>query len=123
MSEEPTQERGKNVEIKLFGRWSLEGIEIENPALRGVISLKPVYLPHSGGRHEHKPFGKLNVMIVERLVNRLMMQAKNAGVKKDHVNSKNPGKKLKALRTVKYAEDWGESCQGSVEGDRECGHS
>nr|AOZ56066.1 ribosomal protein S7 [uncultured korarchaeote] len=103
MSEEPTQERGKNVEIKLFGKWSLEGIEIENPALRGVISLKPVYLPHSGGRHEHKPFGKLNVMIVERLVNRLMMQAKNAGVKKDHVNSKNPGKKLKALRTVKYA--------------------
>jgi len=103
MSEEPTQERGKNVEIKLFGRWSLEGIEIENPALRGVISLKPVYLPHSGGRHEHKPFGKLNVMIVERLVNRLMMQAKNAGVKKDHVNSKNPGKKLKAIRTVKYA--------------------
>ena len=103
MSEEPTQERGKNVEIKLFGKWSLEGIEIENPALRGVISLKPVYLPHSGGRHEHKPFGKLNVMIVERLVNRLMMQAKNAGVKKDHVNSKNPGKKLKAIRTVKYA--------------------
>ncbi|HDM92623.1 MAG TPA: 30S ribosomal protein S7 [Candidatus Korarchaeota archaeon] len=103
MSEEPSQETGKKVKIKLFGKWSLEGIEVENPALRGVISLKPVYLPHSGGRHEHKPFGKLNVMIVERLVNRLMMQAKNAGVKKDHVNSKNPGKKLKALRTVKYA--------------------
>ncbi len=101
--EERIEEIGEGPQIKLFGKWSLDDIEIENPALKGVISVKPVYLPHSGGRHEHKPFGKLEVMIVERLVNRLMMQAKNAGVKKDHVNSKNQGKKLKALRTVKYA--------------------
>ncbi len=107
MGEEDRVEEVKEVkegpQIKLFGRWPLDDVEVENPALRGVISVKPVYLPHSGGRHEHKPFGKLEVMIVERLVNRLMMQAKNAGVKKDHVNSKNQGKKLKALRTVKYA--------------------
>ncbi|MDK2372416.1 MAG: 30S ribosomal protein S7 [Candidatus Korarchaeota archaeon] len=90
-------------EIKLFGKWSYEGVEIRNIALKRVISLKPVYLPHTGGRHEHKRFGKLELPIVERLVNRLMSQAINAGSKKDHVNSKNPGKKLKALRTVKYA--------------------
>ena len=107
MSEKERVEEAEEVregpQIKLFGRWPLDDIEVENPALKGVISVKPVYLPHSGGRHEHKPFGKLEVTIVERLVNRLMMQAKNAGVKKDHVNSRNQGKKLKALRTVKYA--------------------
>ena len=90
-------------QIKLFGKWSFEGLEVKNPALRKVICLRPVYLPHTGGRHEHKRFGKLKVPIVERLVNRLMSQAINAGVKRDRVNSKNPGKKLKALRTVKYA--------------------
>jgi len=101
--EERSEVTRQGPEIKLFGRWTLDGVEVENPALRGVISIRPVYLPHSGGRHEHRPFGKLEVMIVERLVNRLMMQAKNAGVKRDHVNSRNQGKKLKALRTVKYA--------------------
>ncbi|RLG49029.1 MAG: 30S ribosomal protein S7 [Thermoproteota archaeon] len=95
-----SEERPK---IKLFGIWSFDDVEVENPALRRVISLKPMYLPHSGGRHEHRRFGKLELLIVERLINRLMMQAINAGVKKDHVNSKNPGKKLKAMRTVKYA--------------------
>lgn len=90
-------------EIKLFGKWSYEGLRIENAALKNIISLKPVYLPHTGGRHEHKRFGKLELPIVERLVNRLMGQAMNAGSRKDHVNSKNQGKKLKAMRTVKYA--------------------
>ncbi len=94
---------GGNGGIKLFGKWSYDGVEVKNVALKKVISLKPVYLPHTGGRHEHKRFGKLDLPIVERLVNRLMSQALNAGSKRDHVNSKNPGKKLKALRTVKYA--------------------
>lgn len=88
---------------KLFGKWTYEGVEIKNPALERIISLKPVYFPHTSGRHEHRRFGKLGIPIVERLVNRLMSQAINAGVKRRHVDSKNPGKKLKALRNVKYA--------------------
>ncbi len=88
---------------KLFGIWSFDGVEVKNPAMKRVISLKPVYLPHTGGRHEHRRFWKLQLPIVERLVNRLMSQAINAGNKKDRVNSRNPGKKLKALRTVKLA--------------------
>jgi len=98
-----SSESNPETQIKLFGRWSYDDLRIENAALKNVISLKPVYLPHTGGRHEHKKFGKLEIPIVERLVNRLMGQAMNSGSRKDHVNSKNQGKKLKAMRTVKYA--------------------
>jgi len=40
-----------------------------------------MFLPHSGGRHEHRRFGKAKVFIVERLINRMMRPGKNAGKK------------------------------------------
>ncbi len=67
--------------IKLFGKWSFEGIEIRDPGLKRYISLKPVYLPHTGGRHEHRRFGKSEVPIVERLINKLMRPGRNMGKK------------------------------------------
>ncbi len=68
-------------EIKLFGKWGYEGIEIRDPSLKRYISLKPVWLPHTGGRHEHRRFGKAEVPIVERLINKLMRPGRNAGKK------------------------------------------
>ncbi len=68
-------------EIKLFGKWSYEGIEIRDPSLKRYISLKPVWLPHTGGRHEHRRFGKAEVPIVERLINKLMRPGRNMGKK------------------------------------------
>ncbi|BES80594.1 30S ribosomal protein S7 [Pyrodictium abyssi] len=67
--------------IKLFGRWSFEGVEIRDPGLKRYISLKPVWLPHTGGRHEHRRFGKSEVPIVERLINKLMRPGRNMGKK------------------------------------------
>ena len=43
-------------ELKLFGKWSFKDVEVRSPALKNVISLRPVYLPHSKGRHEHRKF-------------------------------------------------------------------
>ncbi|PCN49834.1 30S ribosomal protein S7 [Candidatus Geothermarchaeota archaeon ex4572_27] len=60
------------VEIKLFNKWPMEGIEVRDPGLKRYICLKPVILPHTEGRHEHKRFGKAEVPIVERLINQLM---------------------------------------------------
>jgi small subunit ribosomal protein S7 len=68
-------------EIKLFGKWSFEGIEVRDPSLKRYICLKPVWLPHSGGRHEHRRFGKAEVPIVERLINKLMRPGRNMGKK------------------------------------------
>jgi len=68
-------------EIKVFGKWSVSEVEVKDPGLRGYICLTPVFLPHSGGRHEHRRFGKAKVFIVERLINRMMRPGKNAGKK------------------------------------------
>lgn len=77
--------------LKLFNKWSFEGIEVKDPGLRRYISLKPVILPHSGGRHEHVRFKKSEVNIVERLVNQLMRPGRSGG------------KKAKAIGIVKNA--------------------
>ncbi|AFL67329.1 30S ribosomal protein S7 [Desulfurococcus amylolyticus] len=68
-------------EIKLFNKWSYDFIEVRDPSLKKYICLKPVYLPHSGGRHEHKRFGKALVPIVERLINKVMRPGRNMGKK------------------------------------------
>lgn len=85
--------------LLLWEKWDLTGVKIEDPGLQNVISLKPTLIPHSGGRHEHKKFGKTRINVVERLVNGLMhfgkKYAKNTG--------RMGGKKQKSLSVVKTA--------------------
>ena len=61
--------------------------------------MKPVLVPWTGGRHEHRKFGKTHVNIVERLVNEMShfgkKYAKNTG--------RMGGKKQKAMNIVKTA--------------------
>lgn len=77
--------------IKLFGKWSFEGVEVQDLGLKRYISLKPIWLPHSSGRHEHQRFGKSTVNIVERLTNNMMRHGACGG------------KKAKALNIVRLA--------------------
>ncbi len=67
--------------LKVFGKWSTIGIDVRDPSLKKYICLKPVLVPHTGGRHEHIRFGKAEVPIVERLINNLMRKARNTGKK------------------------------------------
>ena len=85
------ERKAEEKEIKLFRKWSFKDVEVRDLGLKRYISLKPLVIPHSMGRHEHKRFGKANVNIVERLVNNLMRPGKNAG------------KKAKAINIVKHA--------------------
>ena len=91
LSKEQKKEEVDEEEIKLFGKWSFKEVEVRDPGLKRYICLKPLVLPHSMGRHEHKRFGKAEVNIVERLVNNLLRPGKNAG------------KKAKAINIVKHA--------------------
>lgn len=77
-------------DIKLFGKWGFEA-EVEDPGLKRYVGLEPRILPHSGGRHEHKKFGKSALNIVERLVNDMMRHGRCGG------------KKAKAIGIVKNA--------------------
>ena len=73
-------------EIKLFEKWSFDEIKVENPGIKDYISLKPVYVPHSMGRHEHGRFRKAEVNIVERFLNNLMRPGTTAGKKARAIN-------------------------------------
>lgn len=76
----------KEPDVKLFGKWNFEGIEAQDPGLKRYISLKPVYVPHSMGRHEHGRFRKAEVNVVERLINNLMRPGRSAGKKARTIN-------------------------------------
>jgi small subunit ribosomal protein S7 len=85
--------------LKLWNEWDLTEVSVNDQGLKNVISLRPVLVPWSGGRHEHRRFGKSRVNIVERLVNQLShfgrKYAKNTG--------RMGGKKLKAMSIVRTA--------------------
>jgi small subunit ribosomal protein S5e len=78
-------------EVKLFGKWSFDGVVVDDISLTDYIKLTPVYLPHSAGRYQIKRFRKVQCSIIERLVNSLMMHGRNNG------------KKLMAVRIVRHA--------------------
>lgn len=81
----------EEAKIKLFDKYDFEGVEVYAKSLQAAISIKPVFVPHSAGRHEHWKFAKNKVNIVERLVNHIALTPK-AG-----------GKKYKAINAVKAA--------------------
>jgi len=89
----------KGEEIKLFGKWSFDGIEVADPGLKRYISTKPVYVPHSLGRHEHGKFRKAEVNIAERLINNLMRPGRSAGKKARATNLVKNAFEIVHLRT------------------------
>jgi small subunit ribosomal protein S7 len=88
-------------EIKLFGKWSFKEVKVRDVGLERYVSLKPVTLPHSMGRHEHKRFRKANVNIVERLINNIMRPGKNAGKKARAINIVKQAFEIVNIRTGK----------------------
>ena len=60
-------------EVKLFGKWSCEDVQVPDMSLQDYIAVKEKFakfLPHSAGRYAAKRFRKAQCPIVERLVNR-----------------------------------------------------
>ncbi len=55
--------------MKLFDRWDVTGIKVEDPGLKAHINLTPVLIPKNCGRNIN--VGKHKVQIVERLINKL----------------------------------------------------
>ena len=89
----------KEEKIRLFEKWSFNGVEVEDLGLKRYISLKPVYVPHTMGRHEHKRFRKAEVNIVERLINNLMRPGSSAGKKARVINVVRNAFEIVHLRT------------------------
>jgi small subunit ribosomal protein S7 len=96
-----SQKQEEKQEIRLFGKWGFRDIRVQDVGLERYISLKPVVVPHSMGRHEHKRFRKANINIVERLINNLMRPGKNAGKKAKATNIVRQAFEIVNLRTGK----------------------
>jgi len=91
-------------EIKLFNKWSFSEIQVNDRTLEVYINLKPIIVPHSAGRHEHKRFWKTSrVSIIERFTNRLLSPGFISGKIRGHKSSHNSGKKFKLLRSIENA--------------------
>jgi small subunit ribosomal protein S5e len=92
--EQPTTMMAELPEVKLFGKWPCEDVQVSDMSLQDYIAVKEKYakyLPHSAGRYAAKRFRKAQCPIVERLCNSLMMHGRNNG------------KKLMTVRIVKHS--------------------
>ena len=58
-------------DIKVFNRWSTEGIVATDPGLKNYLNFNPIIVPKTGGRHAKQQFYRSNLSIVERLMNHL----------------------------------------------------
>jgi small subunit ribosomal protein S7 len=65
----------------LFNRWDLSEVQVTDPGLVRYVGLSPVIVPHSTGKFTRQEFNKANMLIVERLINRLMQSETNTGNK------------------------------------------
>jgi len=67
--------------VPLFGKWDLTEVEITDTTLAQYINLDAFQVPHTGGRHSKKRFGKRNLSVIERMINNLMRSEKYTGKK------------------------------------------
>ncbi len=99
--EEQSVEKDDSEEIKLFDRWSFEGIEVEDLSLQDYINIDPIIIPHTGGKHQRKRFWKTeHISIVERFINKLLAP----GLVKRRVKGRGAslvsGKKQKVIKII-----------------------
>lgn len=90
------------MEIKVFNRWSVEGITVDDAGLRGYITLDPKIVPKTGARYAQNRFHKSKIFIVERLVNKLMNPG-HKGKKHYRTSSTCTGKAITTQKIVEKA--------------------
>lgn len=89
-------------DIKLFDKWTTEGITVKDAGLLDYIDLHPVIIPKSGGRHARNQFYKSKLNIVERLVNKLFVPG-HKGKKHKLSSGRCTGKTETAMKIVRSA--------------------
>ena len=77
--------------VLLFGKFDVSGVVVKDVGMARYMDVSPIAVPHTGGRHTSKAFGKTKMSIVERLIN---------GMMRTEVFT---GKKLKAYKAVESA--------------------
>ena len=78
MAETETAAAGQKL---LFNKWDATEVKVTDPGLMRYVTLTAQIIPHTCGKFSRQEFGKSNMMIVERLINRLMQTENNTGKK------------------------------------------
>jgi len=86
--------------LKIFDKWEINNIEVNDPGLKNYINLKPAIIPKTFGRFTGKQFHKSQMNIIERLANHLFV-AGHRGKKHFITSGKNVGKTFKVWQIVK----------------------
>ncbi|MBI4177446.1 MAG: 30S ribosomal protein S7 [Candidatus Aenigmarchaeota archaeon] len=84
----------------LFGKWDTSSVEVKDRGLAVYMNLEPVLIPRNYGRHAGKQFHKLDMSIVERLMNKMMIPGHKS---KKHVLSSGAagGKSERTMRLTR----------------------
>jgi small subunit ribosomal protein S7 len=59
-------------DVLLFGKFDVSEVEILDAGIARYVDVSPIAVPHTGGKHTSKAFGKAKMSIVERLINGMM---------------------------------------------------
>lgn len=94
-----SKNQGVSDDPKLFGEWTFDGVTVRDVGLQRYLNLNPLYIPHSGGRHEARKFRKSDMNIVERLINSLMRPGSSGGGKSRLISVVRNAFKIINLRT------------------------
>ena len=86
-------------DLKLFDKWSTEGIQIADEGLKGYIGLGSKLVPKTGARYAGNRFHKSRVNVVERLMNKLMVSGHRAK-KHKYSSGRNTGKAYSIYQMV-----------------------
>jgi small subunit ribosomal protein S7 len=90
------------MEFKFFGRWDSSDVVVVDPGLKRYLSLKDIGVPHCSARNANKQFHQIEVHLVERLMNKLMVTG-HEGKTHRRSSGRYSGKKTLAYRTVRDA--------------------
>ena len=72
--------------MPLFGKWDLSEVSMTDTTLEKYVNLDAFQVPHTGGRHSKKRFGKGSLTVIERFINNLMRSEKYTGKKAQAYN-------------------------------------
>ncbi len=91
--------------MKLFNKWDMGEIKVEDPSLKPYINLTPLLIPKSCGRNVK--IGKSKTQIVERLISKLMVpghRGKKHKINSGHCTGKAQGKMKIVEKTFEIIE-------------------
>lgn len=87
------------MEIKLFDKWSFEGVLVTDIGIKPYVNIEPILVPRTNGYYHNTPFYKTKVNIVERLMNRIGVCG-HKGKRHRQSSGHNTGKSKTAMNIV-----------------------